>query len=142
MKETAAFFKVLADEARLKMLWLLFNHTELCVCDFIEALAITQSKASRHLRILFRAGLVTDRREGLWVYYSISPLRDSLAKSQIDMLHSHLAKRPDAAQLLKRLSEWLRRKGGETRCVGKPTARTAQVNVAAPPRALSGGRQQ
>ncbi len=73
MKETAAFFKVLADEARLKMLWLLFNHRELCVCDFIEVLAITQSKASRHLRILYRAGLVTDRREGLWVYYALGP---------------------------------------------------------------------
>ena len=62
MKETASFFKVLADEARLKMLWLLFNHRELCVCDFIEVLGVTQSKASRHLRILYRAGLVTDRR--------------------------------------------------------------------------------
>ena len=76
MKETASFFKVLADEARLKMLWLLFHHRELCVCDFIEVLAITQSKASRHLRILYRAGLVTDRREGLWVYYALRPLQD------------------------------------------------------------------
>jgi ArsR family transcriptional regulator, arsenate/arsenite/antimonite-responsive transcriptional repressor len=142
MKETAAFFKVLADEARLKMLWLLFNHTELCVCDFIEALAITQSKASRHLRILYRAGLVTDRREGLWVYYAISPLKDGLAKEQMEMLRSYLARRSDAAQLLKRLSDWFRRKGGETRCVGKPTARPTRVNVVAPPRALPGGRQQ
>ena len=142
MKETAAFFKVLADEARLKMLWLLFNHTELCVCDFIEVLAITQSKASRHLRILFRAGLVTDRREGLWVYYTISPLQDSLAKGQMDMLRLHLARRPDAAELLKRLSEWQRLKGGETRCAGKPTARPARINVAAASKALPGGRQQ
>ena len=142
MKETAAFFKVLADEARLKMLWLLFNHRELCVCDFIEVLAITQSKASRHLRILHRAGLVTDRREGLWVYYALRPLPDGLAKGHLDMLRSHLARRHDAALLLKRLSTWLRRKNGETRCVGKPASRPAQIiNLAAPSRALPGGRQ-
>jgi DNA-binding transcriptional ArsR family regulator len=44
------------------MLWLLFNHEELCVCDIMEALGITQSKASRHLSTLRHAGLVTDRR--------------------------------------------------------------------------------
>ena len=140
MKETASFFKVLADEARLKMLWLLFHHRELCVCDFIEVLAITQSKASRHLRILYRAGLVTDRRAGLWVYYALRPLQHGLAKDHLDKLRSHLAHRPDAARLLKRLSAWLRRKGGETRCVGKPVPRPAQIiNVAAPSSALPGG---
>jgi len=142
MKETASFFKVLADEARLRMLWLLFNHRELCVCDFIEVLAITQSKASRHLRILYRAGLVTDRREGLWVYYALRPLPNGLAKDHLDRLRSHLARRPGAAQLLKRLSAWLRRKGGETRCVGKPDSRPAQIiHAAAPSGALPGGRQ-
>ena len=66
MKDVAQFFKVLADEARLQMLWLLFNHQELCVCDFVAALEITQSKASRHLRTLWHGGLVTDRKDGLW----------------------------------------------------------------------------
>ena len=142
MKETASFFKVLADEARLKMLWLLCNHRELCVCDFIEVLAITQSKASRHLRILYRAGLVTDRREGLWVYYALRPLPDGLAKGHLDMLRSHLARRPDAAQLRKDLSAWLHHKCGETRCVGKSASSPAQMmNVSAPSRALPGGRQ-
>jgi ArsR family transcriptional regulator, arsenate/arsenite/antimonite-responsive transcriptional repressor len=142
MKETAAFFKVLADEARLKMLWLLFNHRELCVCDFIEALAITQSKASRHLRILYRAGLVTDRREGLWVYYALRPLQDGIAKDLLNILRTHLAGRAEAAQLRKGLAAWLRRKGGETRCVGKSVSRPAQtINVAVPSSAPPGGRQ-
>jgi len=142
MKDTASFFKVLADEARLKMLWLLFNHSELCVCDFIEALGITQSKASRHLRILYRAGLVTDRREGLWVYYALRPSHDGLAKDLLNILRTYLAARPDAAQLRKGLAAWLRRKGGETRCVGKSVARPVQtINVVAPSSALPGGRQ-
>ena len=64
MKDAAQFFKVLADEARLKIIWLLFHHEELCVCDIMAALGITQSKASRHLATLKHAGLVTDRKEG------------------------------------------------------------------------------
>ncbi len=52
--DSNCFVKVLADEARLIMLWLLFNHRELCVCDIMAALEITQSKASRHLAALKR----------------------------------------------------------------------------------------
>jgi ArsR family transcriptional regulator len=48
MRDAAQFFKVLADEARLKIIWLLFHHDELWVCDVVAALGITQSKASRH----------------------------------------------------------------------------------------------
>ena len=64
MKEAARFFKILADESRLKMLWLLFNRRELCVCDIMAVLEITQSKASRHLATMRNVGIVTDRREG------------------------------------------------------------------------------
>lgn len=52
---------------------LLMENEELCVCDFVGALELTQSKASRHLRYLHHAGLVEDRREGLWMHYRISP---------------------------------------------------------------------
>ena len=52
---------------------LLLERDELCVCDFVGALGLTQSKVSRHLRYLYNAGLVKDRREGLWMHYRISP---------------------------------------------------------------------
>ncbi|MDP2268002.1 MAG: metalloregulator ArsR/SmtB family transcription factor, partial [Deltaproteobacteria bacterium] len=81
MKKAASFLKVLDDEARLKMLWLLFNRQELCVCDFMAVLEVTQSKASRHLRTLFNAGLVTDRRAGLWIYYSLQPATDDFVRA-------------------------------------------------------------
>lgn len=140
MKETAAFFKVLADEARLKMLWLLFHKRELCVCDFIEVLGITQSKASRHLRILYRAGLVTDRREGLWVYYALRPLEPGPARDHLDSLRSHLADRPDAAPLLKQLSAWLRVKDRRTSCARKPASRLVHtVHASVRSGALPGG---
>lgn len=73
MRELAAMFKALADETRLEMLALLLQRDEICVCRFEEALGISQSKASRHLRYLLNAGLVRDRREGVWVHYRIAP---------------------------------------------------------------------
>ena len=110
MRGAAQFFKVLADEARLKMLWLLFNHRELCVCDIMEALEITQSKASRHLITLRHAGLVTDRKDGLWSYYALRPIEDELAKQHLNVLRATLAKRRDAAPLLAKLHHWLQAK--------------------------------
>jgi ArsR family transcriptional regulator, arsenate/arsenite/antimonite-responsive transcriptional repressor len=65
-------FKALSDETRLQIITLLLENDELCVCDFVGALAQTQSKVSRHLRYLYNAGLVEDRRAGLWMYYRLS----------------------------------------------------------------------
>lgn len=66
------FFKVLADETRLRCLFLIFEHRELCVCELIHALNLPQSKISRHLSIIRLNGLINQRREGQWVFYSIS----------------------------------------------------------------------
>ncbi len=66
-------FRSLADETRLRMLIFLTKVDELCVCDFVEILKISQSKASRHLRYLANAGLVLDRKTAVWVYYRIEP---------------------------------------------------------------------
>jgi ArsR family transcriptional regulator len=110
MKETASFLKVLADEARVRMLWLLFNHQELCVCDFMEVLEITQSKTSRHLRKLYSAGLVSDRRSGLWIYYSLKPGANDFVRAFLETLKSTLARRQEAAELLKKLNRWLKQK--------------------------------
>jgi ArsR family transcriptional regulator len=110
LKETARFFKVLADEARIQMLWLLLNQQELCVCDIMAVLEITQSKASRHLAALRNAGLVTDRKEGLWSYYSLRPVEDPDIQAQLKLLRASLSKRSDAKQLLKKLNTWLKAK--------------------------------
>lgn len=72
MKGIANMLKALADETRLNMIALLLKKGELCVCDFVSVLGITQSKASRHLRYLANAGLLDDRREAVWVYYKIA----------------------------------------------------------------------
>lgn len=63
--------KALADATRLRILALLAGG-EVCVCHIHESLALPQSKVSRHLAYLRRAGIVNARKQGLWVYYRIA----------------------------------------------------------------------
>ena len=67
---TAALFHALADPMRIEVLELLANG-ERCVCDLMEDLGVAQSRLSWHLKTLKDAGLVTDRREGRWSYYTL-----------------------------------------------------------------------
>ena len=62
-------FKALADPIRLRILGLLSSR-EMCVCEVMVGLDLTQPTASHHLRILENVGLVKDRKEGKWVFYS------------------------------------------------------------------------
>lgn len=65
------WFHALSDKTRLEIVELL-SHGERCVCELQDTLDAAQSRLSFHLRILKDAGLVTDRREGRWVYYSLN----------------------------------------------------------------------
>ena len=69
--EQSRFFKALSSDTRLKMLKIL-SVREMCVCEVMVALGLTQSTASHHLNLLENAGLVSDRKEGQWVFYSIA----------------------------------------------------------------------
>ena len=64
-------FKALSDPIRLRILGLLSSR-EMCVCEVMVALNLTQPTASHHLRILENVALVKDRKEGKWVFYSIA----------------------------------------------------------------------
>ena len=70
MKKIANVFKALSDETRLRVMKLL-QERELCVCELMQVLSMSQPRISRHLSVLKNAGLVDDRREGKWVYYSL-----------------------------------------------------------------------
>ena len=110
MKQQARFFKALADETRLQILWLLMGQEELCVCDIMRALNITQSKASRHLRYLFNVGLVSDRRDGVWMNYRMALPPGSDRQKFIKLLGEMLAVTPEAEMVRKKLKEWLETK--------------------------------
>ena len=73
MDKIVETLKALAEETRLQIVTILHDRGELCVCDFVGSLGLTQSKASRHLRYLYHAGLVNFTRDGLWMHYRLSP---------------------------------------------------------------------
>ena len=82
---------------------------ELCVCDCMTVLDISQSKASRHLRYLANAGLIDDRREAAWVYYRVA---DTLGDDRTIVLDAvrNLLPPGRIAGLRQRLKEWQEQK--------------------------------
>lgn len=70
-RELEEFFAALGDATRLKMLKLIADE-ELCACEVMAALELTQPTTSHHLGILERAGLLTSKRNGKWVFYKIA----------------------------------------------------------------------
>ena len=84
IEKESEFFKALADETRLRVLKLL-RAREMCVCEVMVALDLTQPTASHHLGLLENAGLVKHRKEGKWVFYSVAnpKLLESMHKLKI-----------------------------------------------------------
>ena len=70
MKADLAVFKAFSDETRLRILFLL-SKRELCVCEIVAVLGVPQGRISRHLAMLKQAGLLSDRRDSTWIYYSM-----------------------------------------------------------------------
>lgn len=81
------FFKAFADPTRLRILSIL-TQGERCVCDIMAVLKMGQSKVSRHLAYLRRSGLVSGRREGLWIHYSLTKPESNLPKKLLECLES------------------------------------------------------
>ena len=67
------FTKALSDPTRLRILILLIEVEELCVCQLTEALDMIQPKISRHLAVLCEKGILLDKRKGQWIFYSLHP---------------------------------------------------------------------
>jgi ArsR family transcriptional regulator, arsenate/arsenite/antimonite-responsive transcriptional repressor len=112
MRTLTRIYKALSDETRLRMMALLLREEELCVCDLMETLEISQSKASRHLRHLALAELVLDRREGVWVYYRVAPALDDDREAILAALTERLIPERTAG-LVASLASWRRRKAVE-----------------------------
>ena len=71
LQDLADFFKVFGDSTRIKILCMLWQ-SEMCVCDLAQSLSMTQSAISHQLRVLKQMKLVTNRREGKTVFYSLA----------------------------------------------------------------------
>ena len=98
-------FKSLSDQTRLRMVNLLLQR-ECCVCEVMQVLNISQTRASRNLSLLLDAGFLKQRRDGLWAYYSIdkSLLEDYLS-SLLEGVAAGLKDSPVGAQDTERLKK-------------------------------------
>jgi ArsR family transcriptional regulator len=124
VKQLEELFKALADGTRLRILRLLMAG-ELCVCNIHDALKIPQAKASRHLAYLRRVGLVTTRREGLWIYYRLSKSADPIVAT-IEDATTHVLGHVEA---LRRDAERLEKQTG---CCVPAAARASDLPCCAP----------
>lgn len=99
-------FQALSDPTRLRIAALLQLTDELCVCDFTAVLELSQPKVSRHLAYLREAGLVSDRRAGVWVHYRLHPALPAWVRQVLEATLAGCSKRPpyrdDRARLRQR----------------------------------------
>lgn len=87
-------FKAFSDRNRARILKMLEEH-ELCVCQIREVLGLKQSTVSKHLSILKKAGLVEDRRDGTWAFYSLSRhRRNDFDQAQLGLMRNWLNRDP------------------------------------------------
>lgn len=100
--------KTLADPTRVRILTALRGR-ELCVCELCDALEVSQSTLSTHLRVIRAAGLVRTRKEGKWIYYAPEPAKRWLLEGVFKFFSAELAAndllRRDARRLAHRLAQ-------------------------------------
>jgi ArsR family transcriptional regulator len=107
MEKLISAAKAFADPTRVRILSAL-REGELCVCEICDALGVAQSTLSTHLQVIRDAGLVSTRKEGKWMYYTIAPsagrLVDSLFQFFSGSLKADATLRSDDKKLNQRLS--------------------------------------
>jgi DNA-binding transcriptional ArsR family regulator len=107
MREFMNITKALADENRVRML-LALAPGELCVCQITELFGLAPSTVSKHLSILYQAGLAESRKEGRWIYYRL-PGKEAppLIRRAIDWVRQSVNGAPQAVEDAERLQKIL-----------------------------------
>lgn len=88
-----AINRALSDSTRIRI-WMLVWEKEVCVCHLVALLKLANSTVSEHLTVLKKAGLITSRKEGKWVYYRSLPLEKGVEKVAL-LLHDFLSQDQD-----------------------------------------------
>jgi ArsR family transcriptional regulator len=97
-------FRAFSDRTRLRLLNML-RSGETCVCDLVGVLEVPQPKVSRHLAYLRRAGLVSARKEGLWMHYRLTSPGSAFHKSLLSCLGCCFGAVPELAQDAEKLAK-------------------------------------
>ncbi|HSN46048.1 MAG TPA: metalloregulator ArsR/SmtB family transcription factor [Casimicrobiaceae bacterium] len=101
---TATLFELLSDGTRRRLLTLLLDEREVCVCRLVDALREPQPKVSRHLAALREAGGLVSRRQRTWIMYRLDPELPGWAVRVLAMLSEGARQEPDYAGDCKRLA--------------------------------------
>jgi ArsR family transcriptional regulator, arsenate/arsenite/antimonite-responsive transcriptional repressor len=104
-----SMFRAFSERTRLRILHLLLDG-EMCVGDLVAILETTQPRASQHLAYLRNAGLVTARKDGLWIYYSLALAKSPFHKKLLECLKQCFSEVPELQADEKRAKK-LRRSG-------------------------------
>lgn len=108
MREFMNITKALSDANRVRALLALRNG-ELCVCQITELFGLAPSTISKHLSILFQAGLVESRKDGRWIYYRLpAPEAPVVVQEAVDWVAKSLGANPRAAEDARRLKKILK----------------------------------
>jgi ArsR family transcriptional regulator len=102
--DASTLFRAFSDATRLRILNLLLEQKELCVCDLCELLGEGQPKVSRHLAVLRDAGLVDVRREGRWKFYAVAQAPTPLHRTLLRCVRSCLSELEELAADRRRLA--------------------------------------
>ena len=105
MRDLTALGQAIVDPTRVRIIAAL-RRGELCVCELVDALEISQSTLSGHLQVLRRTGMVTTKKEGRWIYYSLADRKTAL----IEGIFSHIQPDGEADPRLHRDSERIARR--------------------------------
>jgi ArsR family transcriptional regulator, arsenate/arsenite/antimonite-responsive transcriptional repressor len=124
MKDLIKLYKALSDESRLRVLNRLLER-ECCVCEVMQALDISESKASRILSALYKAGILKLRKDGLWSLYSIDLVDMETNLKDIIKATTHAFKDNEAMMADRKRLRKAERVG--PRCAGKINPKKAAV---------------
>ncbi|MFC2045755.1 ArsR/SmtB family transcription factor [Chloroflexota bacterium] len=119
MRNVVKAFKALSDETRLRILNLLLER-ECCVCEVMQALDISQTRASRNLSVLYDAGFLKLRKDGLWSLYSIDKEgMENYFPELVEAVHKALDNNQITAEDKRRLANAERIGPGNVNCCPK-----------------------
>ena|SRR5271165_4751431 len=105
MRDFTSLGQAIVDPTRVRIIAAL-RRRELCVCELVDALEISQSTLSGHLQVLRQTGLVITRKDGRWIYYSLADRKIAL----IEALFSHIQPDGDGDPRLRRDSRRIERR--------------------------------
>jgi len=108
MKHTLNVLKILGEETRLRIFMALVDQ-ELCVCQIVSMLGLAASTTSKHLALMYQAGIIEQRKDGRWAYYSIASdwvVKNKLHKWLLEELAGSDKIKEDRLKLAECLKNW------------------------------------